>query len=77
MGRTRKWVEKALHAGTEILDTTKSQPVRVQMIKTILDYDIRQRECAAKNHANLNKAAGSKRSENQRRHGSRIEASDA
>jgi hypothetical protein len=70
MGRTNKRSEAALNAATEMLATTKNPTLKAQLIKITLDYDLRQKEYAAKKYATANKAAGRNRSESKRLAGS-------
>src|SRR5438445_9322806 len=70
MGRTNKRSEAALNAATEMLATTKNPTLKAQLIKITLEYDLRQKEYAAKKYATANKAAGRNRSESKRLAGS-------
>lgn len=60
MGRINKRSEVALKAAAEVLETTRNQSVKAQLIKAILDYDRRQQE-----RADSNKAERRKRAENK------------
>src|SRR5438552_5037045 len=60
MGRINKWSQMALNAAGEMLGTTKNPTTKAQLIRTILEYDRRQKEYAA-----TNKATNRKRSENK------------
>lgn len=67
MGRINKWSEGALEAAAKMLGTMKNQTAKAQLIKTILDYELRQQE-----RADANKAAGRKRAENKEPTGLRL-----
>src|SRR5438552_18467208 len=59
MGRINRWSEAALKSAVEMLATTNDQKFKVNLIRTILDYEVRQQE-----RAESNKAARRKRAEN-------------
>ena len=58
-GRINRWSEAALKSAVEMLATTKDQKFKANLIRTILDYEVRQQE-----RAETNKAARRKRAEN-------------
>ena len=60
MGRTSKRSETALTAAAEMLGTTKNQTVRAQLIRIVIDYDLRQQE-----RADSRKAERHERAENK------------
>ena len=59
MGRINRWSEAALKSAVEMLATTNDQKFKANLIRTILDYEVRQQE-----RAESNKAARRKRAEN-------------
>ena len=59
MGRINRWSEAALKSAVEILATTNDQKFKANLIRIILDYEVRQQE-----RAQSNKAARRKRAEN-------------
>jgi len=59
MGRINRWSEAALKSAVEILATTNDQKFKANLIRTILDYEVRQQE-----RAESNKSARRKRAEN-------------
>src|SRR5207247_1122317 len=59
MGRINRWSGAALKSAVEMLATTKDQKFKANLIRTILDYEVRQQE-----RAETNKAARRKRAEN-------------
>ena len=65
MGRTNKSSDAALKAAADMLATTKNDKLKVQLIKITLDYELQQKENAAKKHAAAEKTAGGKASENK------------
>jgi hypothetical protein len=60
MGRINKRSEVALKAAAEMLETTRNQSVKAQLIRVILDYDRRQQERADSNRAERRKRAENK-----------------
>ena len=60
MGRINKRSEVALNAAAEMLETTRNQSVKAQLIRFILDYDRRQQERADSNRAERRKRAENK-----------------
>src|SRR5439155_25632895 len=58
MGRINRWSEAALKSAVEMLATTNDQKFKANLIRTILDYEVRQQE-----RAESNKAARRKRAE--------------
>ena len=58
-GRINRWSEAALKSAVEMLATTNDQKFKANLIRTILDYEVRQQE-----RAESNKAARRKRAEN-------------
>jgi len=60
MGRINRWSEAALKSAVEILATTNDQKFKANLIRIILDYEVRQQE-----RAQSNKAARRKRAENK------------
>src|SRR5205823_14001793 len=59
MGRINRWSEAALKSAVEMLAPTNDQKFKANLIRTILDYEVRQQE-----RAESNKAARRKRAEN-------------
>ncbi len=59
MGRISRWSEAALKSAVAMLATTNDQKFKANLIRTILDYDVRQRE-----RAETDKAARRKRAQN-------------
>src|SRR5437899_12804278 len=59
MGRINRWSEAALKSAVEMLATTNDQKFKANLIRTILDYEVRQQE-----RAESNKSARRKRAEN-------------
>src|SRR5438552_7990377 len=59
MGRISRWSEAALKSAVEMLATTNDQKFKANLIRTILDYDVRQRE-----RAETDKAVRRKRAQN-------------
>jgi len=51
MGRINRSSEAALKAAAEMLETSKDQKFKSQLIKTVLDYETRKQEIAASNKA--------------------------
>jgi hypothetical protein len=59
MGRISRWSEAALNSAVAMLATTNDQKFKANLIRTILDYDVRQRE-----RAETDKAVRRKRAQN-------------
>jgi DNA repair exonuclease SbcCD ATPase subunit len=57
MGRINKRSEAALKAAAEMLETTKNQSIRAQLIRNVLDYELRQQERADASKAGRRKGA--------------------
>ena len=66
MGRIDKCSETALQAAAEMLGTTKNQIIKAQLIRTVLDYKLRQQD-----RADSRKAERRKRAENKQLDGLR------
>ena len=60
MGRMNKRSKSALKAAAEMLETTKNQTVKAQLIRIVIDYELRQQE-----RADSHKAERHKRAENK------------
>jgi hypothetical protein len=60
MGRTNKRPESALKAAAEMLETTKNQTVKAQLIRIVIDYELRQQERAISHKTERHKRAENK-----------------
>ncbi len=60
MGRINTRSEAALKAAAEMLETTKNQTIKAQLIKTVLDYELRQQERADAGKAAATRPAADK-----------------
>jgi len=71
MGRITKYSDLALKAAAEMLESSRNQSLKASVIKTVLGYDLRQRELAVSNKGERRKRAerkepGKSRSEDQK-----------
>ncbi len=60
MGRINTRSEAALKSAAEMLETTKNQTIKAHLIKTVLDYELRQQERAGAGKAAATRPAADK-----------------